>query len=275
MERRIEELTQSNSLLRVEKAKLSKKCEQDASQYSDKITQLQSSLRLLEAERDRLVFNSETSNDKLLLQQEIAKTQQLKLHIEMLENSRQSFQNTAMDLLKQSQKESCKMAFAQSQRSFEILKTEWQKEQKLQLELKLAPYLQKIDYLEGELSLSKSKEYEISMLKDQLHNLQLKSEELEKIHSNCEARITALRTNASPSLQEMDLLSYRVIELEERLRKRNWGTTVNEKDNNVEFEIYKQRMQEQLSAKNREISRFKHEIDGLINSIGMLKQTMM
>ena len=271
LEQKIGELTELNAILHSEKAKIQKDSIHESNQNNTKISQLTAKLQQTELELGQLKINSESSNDKILLQNEIAKSQQLKMQVEMLENSRQSFQNTAMELLKQSQKESSKMAFSQSQRSFEILKVEWQKEQKLQLELKLGPYLQKIEHLEGELAVMRTKDYEISVLKDQLKTSKTKFNELETLHLGCESRITILRKNASPSVKELDILSSRVIDLQEKLKRPQY----HQKEPSSELEAYKIQMQNQLHSKNREIAKFKSEIDGLIENISLLKQGLV
>ena len=266
-----EQLSLQNSVLQQEKSKILKNHLEDPSETQSRP---HSKIKDLENERETLLQSLRNSDMNAKFEAEARKCQKLQMQIEMLENSRQTYQNTAMELLKQSQKESLNMAFKQSQRSFEILKSEWLKEQQLQLELKMAPSLQKIERLEAELASYSVKDFEISTLKEKIESLKLESENLEAIHRACDSRISNLRATAPPSAQELDSLSTRVIELEEKLRKRNRNSNPNVNEES-EVERYKKQMYEQLISKNQEIARFRTEIDGLLSGISILKRNMM
>ena len=108
--------------------------------------------------------------------------------------------------------------------------------------------------------------------------MKIKFDELNNIHSECERRISILRAGASPSLQELDILTSRLIELEEKSRQRNKPTNLASNPDQsveIEFELYKKRVEEHLKQKNAEISRFRTELDGLLDDISLLKQNLM
>jgi chromosome segregation ATPase len=237
----------------------------------------------LEKKMLELVNNSDVSSIKEAMKNALLENENLKLKIELLQGSRDSMQETTMQILKQTQLQSSKLAFVYSQNTMEMMKREWLKEYELKGEHSKKKCREKLNNLEKQISNLKSalenSVIEKNRYSERLASLNKEYNELHSVHLHCESRIEIIRNGVMPSLQDFDLLSEKLHSLEgiSKAREENLRYSLEMKHSKVkkDFESYKVEISKRLNQKNNQIKEFQTEINSLVSMIGALKKEML
>lgn len=286
LETLVEQQTQNNTKLLLEKAALSNSFSKRLIEQGEINSILEQKIHSLEQElKSRTENRNNTSAEAMklreLLEMETTKNQSLQMKLELQENSRNTMQETTMQLLKQTHIESSKMAFTHSQKSLEILREEWRREQHMNFESTLKPYRQRIRELESHISAIShaGTTNELQENREKLKTLEAEYRELNSTHEQCLERLRIAKLNAPPSSAEFDQLYSRIHELEFNARKREALIQNSLEEQRLEIRAQLEKDQNRLRAiirnKDDQIREFQNEIDAVIHGISMLRENML
>jgi hypothetical protein len=222
--------------------------------------QLQNSQSLRNAQaKSELQIQLQTT--QVALESALSKASTLEMRLEMQETARKTIQQTTLDLLKETQRESSKMAFTHTQKSIDLLRQEWKREHDLILEQKSKEYKHQIQKFQQQLQTDG-----LDQLKKQMYLLQVDYDNLKKEHQDCLERLEMLKNGASPSTAEFDRLSLKIKQLESRQSQSEIAK---------ELTVIKRErddLKSSLKARDGRIREFEREVQSLLDGILAMKQ---
>jgi predicted nucleic acid-binding Zn-ribbon protein len=195
------------------------------------------------------------------LETALSKASTLEMRLELQESARKTIQQTTLDLLKETQRESSKMAFTHTQKSIDLLKQEWKKEQELILGQREREHRSHIQRLQKQLDREG-----VSQLRKELYAMEQQYQELQKEHAECLSRLESLKSEATPSLAEFDRLAAKIKQLEAKSSQSDLAR---------ELGLAKKEcteLKKSLKTKDLRIREFEKEIDDLLNGIIQVKR---
>lgn len=223
---------------------------------------------------------------KAELDDSLVRNDLLKARLEASERTQVVMQNSALELLKTSQKETSLLAFEHSRHSLELLRTELRQEQKVQSAALIESYKHRILELERTIEEERLEPHNIDLRdrEDRAVRVQGELDEISITHSRCEERFRRLREEVSPSLAELDRLSSRIQEMEtsarnqvSRMKEKLGSSYQNSQNYEIQREVRKFRRENdtlvgQVRLKDVQIRAFQKEVDELIIGISNLRK---
>jgi predicted nucleic acid-binding Zn-ribbon protein len=195
------------------------------------------------------------------LEAALSKASTLEMRLELQENARKTIQQTTLDLLKETQRESSKMAFTHTQKSIDLLKLEWKREQELILGQREREHRSHIQRLQKQLEREG-----VAQIRKELYQMEQQYQELQKEHSDCLSRLESLQSGATPSSAEFDRLAAKIKHLEAKSSQSDLAR---------ELGLVKKEcteLKKSLKAKDLRIREFGKEIEDLLNGIIQMKR---